>query len=469
MALEDFEKSLNEGKKSRHHTETNESSDKSRKRSKHHHHHKHHHRHHYKTGEDEHKQKRSRHSRSHDADNVEDQPRKEKSERGTYGSQTEEEDEWVEKDADRHSTNMKGNVTQGPPAHAELKRDSWMESPSALEFDYTQKGYKKPPEPTTSRSSKADFDLKIHDNELNKHHLQNLANGVDIPNEVVNKTAQNEVAYTFGDKGAQWRMTKLKAIFSQANETGRHVNEIAMERFGNLKAFDDAREEQIELERRDTYGEGYVGKEKPSGELFQERKLDAGLRAQHVTPSQDDIADVVDLSRDIEERVPSATTVPIDQTALNRLKAQMLKAKLRGSSDAAGLEAKYTGAMALFASRKEPGVVVLGAMENRMLAGGRKGEVKAVDNKRGRERGLVEENEDMSIEDMVREERRTRDQAGGDGQRFAERIAKDGKFDVIEAISNMCRSLLISYRMTWITWMKMLLGSPSVSKNPRSI
>lgn len=42
----------------------------------------------------------------------------------------------------------------------------------------------------------------------------------------------------------------------------------------------------------------------------------------------------------------------------------------------------------------------------------------------------MEENEDMSIEDMVKQERRTRNQVGGDGQRFAERIAKDPKFDV---------------------------------------
>jgi hypothetical protein len=60
---------------------------------------------------------------------------------------------------------------------------------------------------------------------------------------------------------------------------------------------------------------------------------------------------------------------------------------------------------------------------------GTRGEVKAIENKRGRERGLVEENEDMSIEDMVREERRTRGQAGGEGMKAAERIAKDAKFD----------------------------------------
>ena len=64
-----------------------------------------------------------------------------------------------------------------------------------------------------------------------------------------------------------------------------------------------------------------------------------------------------------------------------------------------------------------------------MLAGPR-GEVVAVTNtKRGRERGTVVENEDMSIDDMVREERRTRGQAGGEGLRLAERIAKDAKFD----------------------------------------
>jgi len=68
-------------------------------------------------------------------------------------------------------------------------------------------------------------------------------------------------------------------------------------------------------------------------------------------------------------------------------------------------------------------------MESRMLAGGRKGEVNAIENKRGKERGLVEENEDMSIEDMVRQEKRTRGQFGGGGRAFAERIAKDAKFD----------------------------------------
>ena len=436
MALEDFEKSLSESKNSRHHA--TESGEKSRKRSKNHHHR----RQHDRSEDDEHRHKRSRHSKSRDADNLKEKIWNEQFECGTYGAQTGEEDEWVEKDAATTSTDVEGNGMGRPVAQAELKRDSWMESPSALEIDYVQNGYKKPSKPTTSRSSKADFNLKIHENELNKHHLQSLADGVNIPDEVANDPTHYEVDYTFGDRGAQWRMTKLKAVFNQAHETGRSVDDIAVERFGNLRAFDDTREEQIELDRRETYGEGYVGKEKPSGKLYQERKLASGVRNNPFPPSRGEGLDKRDLPRDIETKSPPATTTRLDQTALNRLKAQILKVKLGGSSNAEALEAKYDDAMASLANRIEPEVVVLGAMENRMLSGGRNGEVKAVGNKRERERRLVEDNEDMSIGDMIREERRTKKQAGGDGQRFAERIAKDGKFDVPKVILRACRFLL---------------------------
>lgn len=110
-----------------------------------------------------------------------------------------------------------------------------------------------------------------------------------------------------------------------------------------------------------------------------------------------------------------------------------MKAKLKGAANAPQLEVEYNSAMTDFANRKEPDVVVLGAIDNRMLAGGRKGEIKAVDTKRGRERGLVTENEDMSIDDMVRQETHTRGHPGGEGLLLAERIAKDAKFDVSRA------------------------------------
>ena len=423
MTLEDFEKSLAEGKNQQEKTKSSRGFEGGRK-------HHHHHRRHHDNGEDPRRHKRRKRSTSRDDEtgsySIVEVPlgyRRDGMKRVTSQGEgeTTDPDSWNPVKNDGHLPTS-GSVD-------ETKRDAWMEQPSGLEIDYTQKGVRKRTEHITSRPSKVDFELKIHENELNKHHLQNLADGNIIPEDVVGGPAQHEVDYFFGDAGAQWRMSKLNRVYKRAAETGKSVDEMGEEDFGNLQAFDDAREEHIELERRDTYGEGYVGKEKPSGELFAVRKLDMGLRTQH-SGSEHGEPNVHDVSRELESEKPAATTVPMDQTALNRLKAQMLKARTRGSFNAAALEAEYNTALADFANSKQPNVVVLGGMDDRMLAGSREGEIKRVSNKRGRERGLLEENENMSVENMVRQERRSRNEAGGDGQRFAERIAKDVKFDV---------------------------------------
>ena len=316
-------------------------------------------------------------------------------------------------------------------ANADLKRDSWMEAPSSLDVDYVQRTRKAPESASSSKkATQIDYQLKVHKNELNQH-LRDLHADSDKEKGALGgpgEPAQHEVEYTFGDVGSQWRMTKLKAVYRQAEETGRPVEDIALERYGNLRDFDDAREEEIEIDRRKMYGRDYVGKEKPSGELYEERKLDQGIRRMSIPHKEEGRG--LPQGEVVEDPNPTAKTIPLDQTALNKLKAQMMKAKLRGAANAAELEAQYNLAIANAANRREPDVVVLGAMENRMLAGGRKGEVRAIENKRGKERGQVVENEDMSIEDMVRQERRTKGQAGGEGLLLAERIVKDAKFDV---------------------------------------
>lgn len=401
--LDDFEKTLAEEKKAREKEEKRSSKDKDRER-KHRHHHRSSHRSrddHDRDGErdrDEHRHKRSRKSR--DAEDEGDR-------RGSKHLKT--------SDAHEDLPIPDDEVPKAPKA----ARDSWMEAPSAMDIDYTQRGAKKvdkaPP-------SKPDYNLVIHRNELNTH-LQDLADGKKLEDIEV----EHDVDYTFGDSGSQWRMTKLNAVYKQAEESGRSVDEVAIERFGGLREFDDAREEHTEVERRRLYGEGYVGKEKPNGDLFQERKLDLGIRRTEQSHGGADLSDLPQ-GQIMEEKPAPATTV-LDNTSLNRMKAQLMKAKLKKSPDVSRLEQEYTAALARFSnSSSEAGVIVLGTMDNRMLAGTR-GEVKSIDNRRGRERGHVEENEDMSIEDMVREERRTKNQAGGEGMRAAERIAKDGKFD----------------------------------------
>ncbi|TEY68294.1 hypothetical protein BOTCAL_0121g00230 [Botryotinia calthae] len=397
--LDEFEKSLAAEKLERERSERSSRKDKDRKHRHHHRSRRHRSREDDDDDRDDHRHKRSRHSRH------------------------EEEDEDRKKRKHEKSSDPKEDLPIPDGEEAELRpkatRDSWMTDPTALEFDYTQKGSKKPTEPKVA--PRPDYDLKIHKNELNQH-LQDLNEGVKKLDDI---EAGHDVDYTFGDSGAQWRMTKLKAVYTQAEQSRKPIDEIAIARFGGLREFDDAREEQIELDRRRLYGEGYVGKEKPSGELFQERKLDLGIRRGSI-PHHDE---PVNLPQGEIMEETNAPPVQLDATALNRLKAQMMKANLKKSPDAAKLEAEYNAAASAgLATTSEPGVVVLGKMDNRMLAGTR-GEVKSIDNKRGRERGLVEENEDMTIEDMVREERRTKGQAGGDGMRAAERIAKDAKFD----------------------------------------
>ena len=429
MALEDFEKELVE--------ERAKDSSRKRERSRSRHRHRHrsskHHSSRDDDGESRHRHKRSRRHGDGDEDNHGRRSHrhlpKRQHEESTLKSKVheEDEDEWVEKEA---LAAPPGEQTLDAEIQeiqeSDMKRDSWMEAPSGLDIDYVRRR-KKEDKPTRVHATKDDYELTIHKNELN-HHLKDPNAGKPVP-ELEDPPAQHEVSYTFGDAGSQWRMTRLKAVYRQAKESGRSLDDVAAERYGDLRSFDDAREEEIELDRRKTYGKEYVGKERPSGELFQERKIANGTLRDPTNRDRGEMEEEGPHEEIMDEKNPPAKTVILDQSSLNKLQIKLMKAKARGDAKVSELEAEYNTAMAAAANRKEPEVVVLGAMESRMLAGGRKGEVNAIDDKRGRERGLVEENEDMSIEDMVRQEKRTRGMAGGEGRLFAERIAKDGKFD----------------------------------------
>lgn len=426
MTLEDFEKSLTESRERRHERsdrERHRHRDRSKDRSRHH---RHHHRRHSS------RSRERRSDRNHESRHSDENGHRHK--RSRHPTDHEDDRDRTHKRCHRHESRdelesePKEVVQQEPTTR--LKRDAWMEAPSALDIDYVHRrdrtGLEEPPKP---KMLQADFDLKLHNREINEH-LRDIKDGKAME-EVENEPAQHEVDYTFGDAGSQWRMTKLKAIYGEAEASGRSVEDIAIDRFGDLRTFDDAREEEAELDRRQRYGEGYVGKDKPSGELFQERKLENNVHRQpqeHVRDPEEELK-TSGQGRPMETDPPQRTTQHLDLTALNRLKAQMMKAKLKKSPDAAELEQKYNDAAAAMSNRKESDVVVLGVMDNRMLAG-KRNEIKPVENRRGRERGQVEENEDMSIEDMVREERRTRGQHGAQGQRIADRIARDSKFEV---------------------------------------
>ena len=403
MTLEDFEKAL---------AEENKRDQSGRRKSRERRHHQHHHK-----SDERHRHKRSKHS---------DNKYEHNSKRHRIASPSEMIDAKVDRVSNDGFGGRNSDVSPLRKTEPPLKRDSWMEAPSNLEYVLPRSRSTKYPEEEKER-----FHSEISANEPNQAHP---ANDDDTKNDTAHRPVNHTVDYTFGDAGAQWRMTALKGVFREAEETRRLVEDVALERFGDLRAFDDAREEKIELDRRETYGKGYAWKYKPSGDLFMERKrqIDAGI----IKPryAGDEEHPEQRLPKIEKSNSPQEGNILIDETALNRMKARMMKAKLKGSLNASNLEAEFNKAMAAFEKNQEPKTIVLNAMDNRLFMGSRKGETKAIDTRQGRERGLLEENEAMTIEDMVKEERRTRNEAGGDGKRFAERIAKDGKFDVAQTL-----------------------------------
>ena len=448
MGLEDFERELAQEKSREPKEHRRRDRDDNRERK---HKHRHHHRSHRYRDDSEDRERRHRHKRHRDQEGEderrhrkrrrsagEDEPPKKKVEEEVkvFDSDPEDEgdDEWVEKEAAAAPPEENTLDQRDQDLKAEkVQRDTWMTDPAAMDVEYVQS--RKPKEPPSQFvGAKGNHEFKVHASDVNRH-LKDLEKDFEDSGDeggaaadgVKNEPAQHEVSYTFGDSGSSWRMTKLKAVYRQAEESKRSVDDVAMERYGDLRDFDDAREEERELDRRKMYGKDYVGLEKPSGELFQERKMKAGVRRD--SDQQEDKGQNVMHSEQGEkmaEAEPPAKTEPLDATALNKLKAQLMKAKLRNDPIAAQLEEEYKLAEeASLANTKQSDVVVLNNVEQRALAGGREGEVKSVTNRRGRERGNVVENEDMSIEDMVKQERRSKI---GTGREFAERIAKDGKF-----------------------------------------
>ncbi|KAI7365264.1 hypothetical protein KC354_g5017 [Hortaea werneckii] len=470
MGLEDFEKELaasragdeREERKERKHRSRHDRDDDSERR----HRHRHHHRSHRHRDDEDESERRRRHKRHRDRDDEggeERHGRHRHSKRRRSESRSpkrdaaidkdaedavkvfdsddaggvEDEDEWVEKETDTAPpTEQILDERSEDLREGKVQRDAWMQEPSGLDVDYVQ-ARKKEGEPPKSQfvGAKADHEFRVQTAEVNQH-LADLQRDFDDddtedPEKVdAQEPAQHQVSYTFGDAGSSWRMTKLKNVYRHAEDSGQDVEDVALERYGDLRAFDDAREEEMEVDRRKMYGKDYVGKEKPSGELFQERKMKAGIRRDEKGGEESKgVERLPSQGEKMEEQPAPATTAPLDATSLNKLKAQMMKAKLKNDPNAGQLEEEYNRAAAAgMASSSQPDVVVLGKSENRQLAG-REGEVNAITNKRGRERGLVTENEDMSIEDMVKHEKRTRGVHGGEGKAFAERIAKDGKYE----------------------------------------
>ncbi|KAK5737534.1 Pre-mRNA-splicing factor cwf19 [Elasticomyces elasticus] len=386
MGLEDFEKSLA--------TSNDEPKREDRERK-----HKHHH----------------RSKRPREEDGGERRHKRRRSPKPEEKKVEEDEDDWVEKETVQD---------------VKTKRDAWMQEPSATDIEFTQSRRVK------AEEAKSQFvgAKQTHDFKVDVH--QDLKNDFEDDDDDGGVEERAEVDYTFGDAGSSWRMTKLAAVYRQAEESKKGVDDVALERYGDFRDFDDAREESRELDRRKMYGRDYVGVIKPSGEFFEERRLAAGLHRERQQQHDEDVDDLPQ-GEIVPSQAPTPAAAPLDMPALNRLKAAAMKARLKNAPNAAQLEAEYELAAS---ATQTSSAVTLNTMDSRSLAGGRTGEVTALTGKRALERGTVVENENMSIADMVKQEKRSRGTGGG--REFADRIAKDGKFkDDLEYMDDNAQNL----------------------------
>ncbi|KAF8909023.1 CwfJ C-terminus 1-domain-containing protein-like protein [Gymnopilus junonius] len=240
---------------------------------------------------------------------------------------------------------------------------------------------KKPPRPEKPDPDK----LKISHKELN----QDLKEGRTID---FDEPAQPPPSVTPGGPGSQWRMMRLRRVYETAEEEGVSVEQVGMERFGSLQAFEEAKGERRILDlregkrRTDRGGERGRPPERPThyGKDGEKRLMftDVGGSAQSSrsssfrrpggmpesapsTPSPADMSRALVNRRLDSLRLPSQMNSPLAQShtpipsvmtppsggdskkralspsSLNKLQARVIRAKLMNSPDAEKLEQEY--------------------------------------------------------------------------------------------------------------------------------
>jgi len=331
------------------------------------------------------------------------------------------EDLWEEKPQEQQDTTKSTNPD---PATSKIERQSWMTEDTNNGSNDTRDPFssllggptkeKKPIEQPKSQG------LVISSRELNTSLLDQRLSEPSVSTTDTTETKYVPPNYIIGDDGSSWRMMKLKNIYKAAKESMRPVEEIALDRLGSLQAFDEAREEEQELERRkrDFRGDG-VKKVKITGELWFARleKEETKRRRQEnqkkkeleLYPPQK--PSKVTASTNLET-TPGITDNPsplITQSDLNKLQAELLRAEMISSANIPALQKQYSNLVEKFNTQSStPEIVVLPTSHSALLP--------------HLSREASKSETEMTIEDMVREERSTK------RLQTVDRIARDRKF-----------------------------------------
>ncbi|KAJ3888733.1 CwfJ C-terminus 1-domain-containing protein-like protein [Lentinula edodes] len=290
------------------------------------------------------------------------------------------EDMWVEKNIDTDAKVSSDAVMAPPdvPSTSSLKREEWMLGPSS-----------------SSAAESSDFfsSLGIETHRKAKDKQKEKAQEVDRAMEIeksleiqdeqsIDPSTASDSApkrpFTPGGPGSQWRMTRLKRVYETAEEEGRDVLEVALERFDSAEAWELAQEERRILDERDgrrgrpqdrfEIGDRGGGGEKGfmfSGSSSRSSSFRRPGGSGPSTPSAggppvnrrlDSLRLPSQASSPLQQShtpIPSVLTPPPSQSSsrralspssLNKLQAKVLRAKLVGAPNAEKLEREYEDA-----------------------------------------------------------------------------------------------------------------------------
>ncbi|KAF7299218.1 Complexed with Cdc5 protein cwf19 [Mycena indigotica] len=194
-----------------------------------------------------------------------------------------------------------------------------------------------------------------------------------------NATAPPPKTNTPGGPGSSWRMMRLRKVYETAEEEGLSIEQVAVDRFGSLEAFEEAKEERRILDEREEKRSGRrdADRGRPEGErrfMFNDVNASGGSSRSSSFrrpggpsggsgPSTP--AATAPTNRRLDAlRLPSAASSPLAQartpipsvmtpsagtsksralspSSLNRLQAKVIRAKLMGAPDADALEREY--------------------------------------------------------------------------------------------------------------------------------
>jgi hypothetical protein len=378
-----------------------EEENKSRHRERERGHSHHRHRHHHDNDDDNDKDRHHRKKRRREDDEDRDRSHRHRSHHKSHHKSRDRDESTENKSVDPIGKDIK----EDKPEESKVERESWMTGGSDDKVDpfasflggqRKEKKLVEKPKPQEIGSSSR---------EINTGLINPPSPQLEKDEEEEEEEKYTPPTYTIGDDGSSWRMMKLKNLRTAAKEAMRPIEEMAVERLGNLRAYDEAREEEKELERRklDRKGEGVL-KLKVTGELYLQRLAKQQRKAQR------------EQERNPPQPQPPTTTTaattedkPITQSDLNKLQATLLRAEMTNSPAAATLAQEYALLVEKFNTQPPiPQIIALPASHSALLP--------------HLSREQSKSSVDLTIEEMVKEERASK------RAHTVDRIARDRRF-----------------------------------------